>query len=555
MNPISLKFLTRLITLIGIVFMSVGTGAQNVNIDSLENILRVKKHTAESKMQLLSKLYYGTIRKDTVKAFSYINEMKYLENTLTDSLSKSILYSCQGSYYNKKDSVAKALGFYEKSINSLATGKSKEIELERAKNLEAKGSIYHKFDDYETAYSLYLEAEHLFLDNESYNELISLYGKMGNIFLRNSNIQRNKQIIEKADAIVDKITDPNALASYYTNRGNVFGNDKDYTNADIFFEKALSILDMTQDQYRLGVLYYNMGYFFRDRGNMEEGETYYRKSLAAFEKDGNKFDICDGITAVGRMLYYSKKYNEAEPYLQKALEMAQQMQSKLLMRNVYLTLSWLEHDRGNYKKAFEYSENGAEYDIELISENTQNQLGFMEVKYETEKKELKIAALKQEKGLILYLGIAAGALFLLTVLLLVYRHRLNRQKVARLEKEKQLVATQSVLDGETAERTRLARDLHDGLGGMLSVVRFNLSDLKNGATIEGNDVERFNYALNTLDESIRELRRVAHNMMPDSLARYGLKASLIDFCNSIPIVRFDYFGSGDRLDTKLEVMF
>src|SRR5690606_25718707 len=110
---------------------------------------------------------------------------------------------------------------------------------------------------------------------------------------------------------------------------------------------------------------------------------------------------------------------------------------------------------------------------------------------ETEKKELKIAALKQENGLILYLGIAAGALFFLTMMLLIYRHRLNCQKLLRLEKEKQLVATQSVLEGENAERTRLARDLHDGLGGMLSVVRFNLFGLKDGATVEGTDVERF----------------------------------------------------------------
>ena len=42
--------------------------------------------------------------------------------------------------------------------------------------------------------------------------------------------------------------------------------------------------------------------------------------------------------------------------------------------------------------------------------------------------------------------------------------------------------------------------------------------------------------------------------MPDSLARYGLKPALTDFCNSISIVKFNYFGSDERLDQKLEVM-
>ncbi|MDD4009513.1 MAG: tetratricopeptide repeat protein [Fermentimonas sp.] len=90
-------------------------------------------------------------------------------------------------------------------------------------------------------------------------------------------------------------------------------------------------------------------------------------SLTAFENDGNKFDICDGILALGRVLYYNQKYDEAESYLLKALSMAEQMESKLLMRNAFITLSWLEHDRGNYKEAFEYSENGAEIDTELVS--------------------------------------------------------------------------------------------------------------------------------------------------------------------------------------------
>ena len=181
----------------------------------------------------------------------------------------------------------------------------------------------------------------------------------------------------------------------------------------------------------------------------------------------------------------------------------------------------------------------------------------MEVKHETEKKEQLILSLTREKRLILYLGIAIGALLLLLLLLMFARQRINKHKIERLKKEKQLVATQSLLDGETAERTRLARDLHDGLGGMLSAVRFNLHGIKDtatGAIIDNSDVELFNKALNTLDESIRELRRVAHNMMPDSLARYGLKASLTDFCNSISIVKFNYFGSGNRLDSKLEVM-
>jgi signal transduction histidine kinase len=131
---------------------------------------------------------------------------------------------------------------------------------------------------------------------------------------------------------------------------------------------------------------------------------------------------------------------------------------------------------------------------------------------------------------------------------------LAEQKVQQLEQEKLTIATQSVLDGETAERSRLARDLHDGLGGMLSAVKLNLFDVKNGVILEADDVSKFNRVVNLLDESMQELRRVAHNMMPESLSRYGLKVALTDFCGNIPNLKFHFYGEENRLEPRLEVM-
>src|SRR5690606_2190790 len=138
--------------------------------------------------------------------------------------------------------------------------------------------------------------------------------------------------------------------------------------------------------------------------------------------------------------------------------------------------------------------------------------------------------------------------------LAVSKRKLAEEETQRLEQEKQLVAVQATLDGEAAERTRLAKDLHDGLGSMLSLVKFNLPQMNGGAALEAVDVSRFQKALGMLDESIQELRRVAHHMMPESLLRYGLKVSLSDFCDAIPSVEFHYFGEEKRLPEKLEIL-
>jgi signal transduction histidine kinase len=174
----------------------------------------------------------------------------------------------------------------------------------------------------------------------------------------------------------------------------------------------------------------------------------------------------------------------------------------------------------------------------------------MEVKYETEKKDLHIAEMEREKVLYIWLSIAGGAFLLSLLILFIILHRLAvakskvyEQQVQQVEQEKQIVATQSVLDGETAERTRVARDLHDGLGGMLSVVQLHL-----------DDVEHLQDAREMLAQSIDELRRVAHHMMPASLLRYGLKAALEDFCLSVPNVQFNYFGDESPLDDRIAIL-
>lgn len=189
----------------------------------------------------------------------------------------------------------------------------------------------------------------------------------------------------------------------------------------------------------------------------------------------------------------------------------------------------------------------------VVNETMLRTVEELDIKYETKKKELQITALKNERRLTV-----AGAIVLTLVLAVIFflwrfaiqKRQLAEQQVKQLEQEKQLAATQAVLDGEAQERTRLARDLHDGLGSMLTGAKLNLLEMKK----EAAGVESFEKALGLLDQSMQEMRRVAHHLMPDSLSQYGLKAAVSDFCSALPSVKFAYYGDESRLDTKLEVM-
>ena len=89
------------------------------------------------------------------------------------------------------------------------------------------------------------------------------------------------------------------------------------------------------------------------------------------------------------------------------------------------------------------------------------------------------------------------------------------------------------MKGEEQERTRLAKDLHDGLGGMLSGIKYSFQTMKGNLVMTPDNHQAFERSMDMLDSSIKEMRRVAHNMMPESLVKFGLDTALKDFCNDI----------------------
>ena len=136
---------------------------------------------------------------------------------------------------------------------------------------------------------------------------------------------------------------------------------------------------------------------------------------------------------------------------------------------------------------------------------------------------------------------------------------LQQQRIRELEKDKQLVAVDSMLKGQEEERSRLAKDLHDGLGGLLSGVKFSLSNMKDNLIITPDNMAVFERSLDMIDTSIKELRRVAHNMMPEMLTKFGLDEALKEYCNTVNAtkllaVKYQSFGMDSRLDKSTEII-
>jgi signal transduction histidine kinase len=243
---------------------------------------------------------------------------------------------------------------------------------------------------------------------------------------------------------------------------------------------------------------------------------------------------------MGAVAILQKRFKEAENYLLKGIEEARAINYFGMLDEGYKYLSDVYAETGRYKLAYDYFQKYKEINDSVINLESKKYATELEKKYESEKKDQQIILQQTQlqKRRIVNFILIGSAVTLLIITLLLYRNyrqkqRLQQQRIVELEKEKQISATGAVLKGEEQERTRLAKDLHDGLGGMLSGIKYSLNTMKGNLIMTPENTQAFERSMDMLDSSIKEMRRVAHNMMPEALVKFGLDTALKDFCNDI----------------------
>jgi signal transduction histidine kinase len=228
-----------------------------------------------------------------------------------------------------------------------------------------------------------------------------------------------------------------------------------------------------------------------------------------------------------------KRYPEAEAEALKAwrADSTNINESRSVAANIVLANICMR----NMEKAAYYSKRYSELNRQYSEKSFHTAVSDLSIKYESEKKEMQLSSIKWQKFFHLLISIAG-------VLLAAGVWIVFRLKVRREQTKKQVVASRAILEGENNERKRIARDLHDDLGGMISSVKMELNAMEHTQNIRDR-----------LDVCIDEIHRVVTGMMPSSLTHFGMKAAIEDYCRQFANVHFDFFGEGKRIDEKIEI--
>lgn len=330
------------------------------------------------------------------------------------------------------------------------------------------------------------------------------------------------------------------LCYAYNNLGLNYIELEEFDSARFFLTRAYEIAKWNNDILIQTTYNLNLGYINLVQGKLDSMLPYGIKALELSRKC--EMPEYEGLALFGIANYYLSKraYHTAKQYADSGLQIAYRYNIRSLRLGILPTLSHIAFAMQDTKSGFDIWTHYQELNDSVLNESVTKNTIQIEKRFESEKKENEIklqrAQLRQKTTLI-YLLIG-GTLAVILILLLSYRNyrhqrMLQQQRILELETEKQLTATEAILKGEEQERSRLAKDLHDGLGGMLSGIKYSLSTMKENLIMTPANAQAFEHSIHMLDNSISEMRRVAHNLMPESLVKFGLNDAVKDFCNTI----------------------
>ncbi|MDO4229740.1 MAG: histidine kinase [Capnocytophaga sp.] len=380
--------------------------------------------------------------------------------------------------------------------------------------------------------------------------------------------------LEYCIPFAEKSGDVDLLIGYLTDVGMVFANNKEYSKAWEYYQKALNQADKNNiESESLLWTYLNMFDIDYIRANKKSISNLYNKIIILWKKfpnnkltgyiyrnearyfamlgrsedalrsidKGIEFVLKNNILSDYLFLEYEKvlilkqlgRFEEAKRGLQKLLEAPI---NKTLIKNqlgLLLELADMEAKLNQYQTAYELMVKHRALKDSLTAENDKKMLADMEIQYRTAEKEKAILQLesKNKQNLILSVG-GILVLFIVTAWAIyawnVQKKRHKKDLLLR-KQQQEIEITHAVMEGEQQERNRLARDLHDGLGGRITGIKMNAEMLAQKLQ-QKEDLQKI---IKQMDIAIIELRNTAHNLEPSVLEKYGLQAAISDFCLSL----------------------
>lgn len=445
---------------------------------------------------------------------------------LNNAHNLSRAYSLSGVIHKNKGDFSEALEYHHKSLN---INDSLGLKHALATNYNDIGIIYKTMGEYDKALESYLLANSLATELNLKRGIVMTLNNIGTIY---------EALSKSNDAIV------------YYNRA---------------YRKAIEFGIRDAEAIALN----NLGEVYANKGDGKIARKYFKETLAIDSETGDKIGSVYSMLNIAATYIGQRAWDSAIYYYKQSNTIAKELKAKQLLIHVWAGYTKLYEEKGDFKLALSASRTREMYKDSVYNENNLSRIAEIEASFETQKKDHEIAMLRQEM-LVNELTIkqhradrfALIALLLMGSILIFFFYKRYRSRQQYLFDQKLLRQKEAhlsaIVETQEQERKRIAKDLHDGVGQMLSGVRLGMGQLVDKIQTEEKHKGKLIELSEVLDAACTEVRSISHQMMPRILQEDGLVPALADMLDKtfrITDIEYDFehFGIENRFKENIEI--
>ena len=534
MNIYFLKSLGKLFLMLLFVFTRTDVNLYAQQMEHL--VLSSSKDTGLIMQQMVQAQQIKNKNPDeAMRAFSHLLRQSQAINF--EKGIRNALVNIMQLYYEK--------GNYERSVQIAQTliRASDSVKNKDAFFMAYYGSAlaFHRLEQSDKALNAYMRA--LFFLADTSRLSITIYSNIGELFHRMNEKEKAmeyfRQAIHKSERY--KWTNDLAMVSLYINMGTIADMLGRASLADSSFSSAIRVAQFHRNLENLYAIKRLQADIYNRRGYPNKALLAVKEARALLAKSKLKDRLSVSYQLdmyAGEAYIQLRNYDVAESYLLKAFHVADTnaIGDRAIIAH---KLSRLYDSIGNYKKASEFLRTTYALSDKINDKEIKIRFNEAETRYRSAEKDkdlaLKSMALSRQakdaavKNLVLVF-ISSGCLILFILCMGIYLYYRRKQKINRAQKEVEQI--KAIMRGEESERVRLARELHDGIGGMLTAIKLSVGSIKKEHP-EVTWMHKVDALLQMLQDTSSEVRTTAHNLMPDTLIRYGLQDAIGQYLSKI----------------------
>lgn len=595
-------------------------GQNTKRVDSMKNILKTQKGNAElktlyelawdlqeekdsvairyaiQKLTLSKKVKNDSSQVDALNILGKIakNQYKYedAEKYFLEAVSLAEMHSYKhgiargynelGLFYRDQGNNIASIDAFLKSCESFkAQGKLKRL----AKIHANLGNIYKKIEAYSEALKHYLKCLDLREELQDSLGLARIYRDLGTLSKYRGNYDEMLKYSLKSKLLFEKLklhTDVFDVAVQVAESYDYLNENE--KSKEVYLE-TLQLIPVYEIEDASN-LYHNFATLYKKIGEKDSALYYYEKAQKIFKEDKDFKRLSKNYNNLGNLYKAIGNKEKALANFNKSLKLQKAVQDFSLLEKTYNSISVLYKENKEFSKAYAYKDSSSSIRNKIYE--SVKKADIYELAYEKEKRQVEIANKKTEllalntkrnNQIIAVVLIALGVLFFV---LLRARKLKEQKKVAELAFEKQKIKAQlekeqqekkleemlqdqerkaitSMITGQEEERERIAKDLHDRLGSMLSVVKIHYKSVEEDLEkIKNETKSQYEKANQLLDEACETVRKIAHNMVSGTLTKFGLIPALKELKQKIEetkILEVELLAHGmdNRLNNSTEI--